>query len=118
MPARKPRFIKVEGIFPYGTIFDVDSLETLTKRFRRIYETPEAYFGISRDAVFRVKKEGFKPTLRKVDSVYCNPELNKVHLKKETLFDIACDMGNELLETDDAFLMLTPNLVFISKKVP
>lgn len=114
---RKPEIIRVSELIPFGeNIFDVRSLDTLKKNFKRIYETDSAYFARNNDGIFRFKKPNFKPVIRKVEAVVYDPSESMVFLSRETLEAIAITYGSEILETDHQLLILMSGLLFIAEK--
>ena len=115
---RKPKTIQVNSFPPTAElIFDVNSLSELKRNFKKIVETPNAYYANDEDGVFyRFRKGNFKPITRHIKYATYHPEQNMVVLDRKELESIATTYNSELLETNDAVLLLTSGLVFISPK--
>lgn len=62
------------------------------------------------------RKRNLKPTIRKAYKVSCNPEETTVLLSQQTLFEIASEYEAEILETPEAYILLTQGLNFIALK--
>lgn len=114
---KKPEIIKVERMVAFdGPVFDVLSLETLTKRFTRIFESPDAYFVVADGSLIRCKKPNFRPVIRKCLEVHYNPEVHTVILPPEELLNIAKENNAEVYETHESYLLLNPSFIFIGRK--
>lgn len=114
---RKPRIIKIRELTPYDEpVIDVADFNELIDNFKELYETERAFYGRNEDGIFRFRKANFKPKIRKVQAVTYDPAESMVFLSVEGLMELACDYEGQVLETDQAFLIMTPGIVFIAEK--
>jgi len=113
---RKPKIIKARRLPDNTAILDIDSLDTLKKDFEPIFETKNCFFAIDSGNVVRVRKSGFKPTIRKVQKISIQPT-DKIFLSQEELFNVAADQDHTIWETEDAFLLLSSGMVLICEKL-
>lgn len=113
---RKTRFIKVKRMPEEKTVLDVDSLDTLKRDFDPIFETDNCFFTADYDTVYRVRKKGFKPTVRKVEKISYQPMDTQIFLSRKALFDMAADLGFTIWETADAYLVFGASMVLVCEK--
>ena len=113
----RPKIVKVERMVPVSQpLFDLPDFKTLSKEVRTVYESPDAFYGISEDGILRVKKKTFSPTIRKVKSVAVDFSQNSVYLDEKELFSLAADYGLEILATHTFYVVLSHDLTFLAPK--
>lgn len=115
---RKLTVIKVAELQPGSdqTILDVKNLGFLKERFSRIFEAPNAYFGVEGNLVFRVKKKSFGPKVLKAESLAYEPSTTVIHTSFEALSEIAQKYSAEIFELADSYALVYPGLIWLARK--
>jgi len=118
MMVKKRQVVRVSRLLPsfLGPVFDVPSLDILQQNCAKLYDADDVSYGVSEGSVLMFRKKNFKPNIRRVEKILCNPELNQVHLSREELDELSTDYGFEVLQTPTCSVVITDRIVFISEK--
>lgn len=98
------------------TLLDVEKLNFLKQNFARIFESPQAYFGVEGNLVFRVKKRSFGPKILKAHSLSYEPTCTVIQTSFEGLAELADKYSCEIFELPDSFVICYPGILWLAKK--
>lgn len=117
MRLRKTKTVQIESLNIDGEVlFDLKNLNQLKKFSNKIYETDNAFYGVTDSGIQRVKKPNFKPAIYKVKTLILETGQTQIYVDYETLVELADKFGTPIWETDSYFLILGSGTAFYAEK--
>lgn len=112
-----PKIIRIEEFEPAENqmVIEVASPKAL-KTFSELYMTPQHYYAVVGNKVFKAKREDWQPKIVRAEKLSLDPTDKTVWVDQAGLAYLADVFNCVVYDTDDSFCIIGPGINWFCKK--